>query len=158
MIRTGFHWKILLFIFGAYVVSGAIDILHPQSFLYIYYHTLIAFHPRYWVTYLLAIGMVVMNILSLISFFLFVIQTPAFGPALWQKILFLRIIFDLTGHSAEIKSMQAAFQGGGVGFVSLLVLSGISIIPSYLACFYYAFRKDDLFWKRNYKHTEQQTK
>jgi len=145
MKKTGFVWKIYLCAFTLYVLGNAGDILMPTSFLYIYYHILIAFHLVYIISYMLALGQVFFNLVSLIPLFLFVFRMPFLSPRFWQWMLVLRITFDLTGHAGEVNHLISISYANREWFISRIVLTGIMIIPSYGACFQYAFRWKE-FW------------
>ncbi len=145
MKKTGFVWKIYFFVFSFIIIKNAVGILTPGSFLYLYYHTLIAFHPSYWIFYILAIIQVFFNIVGLFQLFLFVFRICLLTPRFWQWMLALRIIFDVTGHSAELKTLIAVFYNSQEIFLSAVALIALVGIPSYGACFQYAFRWGEFF-------------
>lgn len=145
MKKSGFGWKIYLCIFALYILGNAGDILLPTSFLYIYYHALMAFHPAYLIPYILALGQVFFNLVSLVPLFLFVFRIPFLSARFWQQMLVLRIIFDLTGHAGEANQLISISHADSEWFFSKILLTGIMLIPSYGACFQYAFRWKE-FW------------
>ena len=148
MKKTGLVWKIYLFVFSFIVIRNAVDTLNADSFLYLYYHTLIAFHPSYWIFNILAILQVFFNLAGLFQLFLFVFRICLVTPRFWQWMLALRIIFDVTGHSAELKTLTAILYNNHGIFLSTLVLIVLIGIPSYAACFQYAFRWQEFFQQR----------
>lgn len=145
MKKTGFVWKIYLVTFTLYVLGNAGDILLPTSFLYIYHHALMAFHPVYIIVYLLALGQVFFNLANLIPLFLFVFRIPFLSPRFWQWMLVFRIVFDLTGHSGEMRHLISISHANTEWLISKIAVTLIMIIPSYSACFQYAFRWEEFF-------------
>ena len=141
MKKTGLVWKIYLFIFSFIIIRNAFDLLTPNSFLYLYYHTLIAFHPGCWIFYILAILQTFFNLLGLVQLFLYVFRICFFTPRFWQWMIVFRIIFDVTGHNAELKTLLSIYYNSQGMFLSTLVMVVLFGIPSYAACFQYAFRK-----------------
>ena len=141
MKKTGWVWKLYLLIFSFIVIRNALDLLTPRSFLYLYYHTLIAFHSNCWISYILAMLQTFFNLLGLFQLFLFVFRIFLFTPRFWQWILACRIIFDVTGHNAELKTLLSIYHNSQGMFLSVLVMIFLLGIPSYAACFQYAFRK-----------------
>ena len=146
MKKTGVVWKIYFIVFSAYILQNAADILLPKSFLYIYYHTLMAFHTLFAIQYILALAQIFFNILNLIALFLFVFRTFFLSPQVWQWLLILRFIFDLTGHIGEFATVSAIFHAREDWFLSTIIFNFIMVIPSYAACFQYAFRWEK-YWK-----------
>ncbi len=143
MKKPGWVWKLYFLIFSAYIFFNMINLFFPEAFLYTYYHILIAFDPGYNFAYGLAVGKVIFNIISLIPFFLFVFQIRWLKSHLWQWVFALRIIFDLTGHGAEIKVFQSIAYINLQTLLSYLFIFLVLIVPSYIGCFWYAFQ-----WKR----------
>lgn len=154
MKKTGFVWKIYFCIFALYVLGNALDILMPTSFLYIYYHALMAFHPVYFIPYILALGQVFFNLVSLVPLFLFVFRIRFLSDRFWQRVLVLRIIFDLTGHAGEVNQLISISHADSEWFFSKIVLTGIMLIPSYGACFQYAFRWKEFWASKNFALTK----
>ena len=150
MKKTGLVWKIYLGVFTLYVFGNAGDILAPTSFLYIYYHTLMAFHPAYLISYLLALGQVFFNLVNFIPLFLFVFRILFLSQRFWQWTLILRIIFDLTGHAGEIQHLISISHANSEWFISRIVLGLLVILPSYGACFQYAFRWNKFWRSKNF--------
>ena len=154
MKKTGFVWKIYFCAFTLYVLGNAGDVLMPTSFLYIYYHVLMAFHPAYFIPYILALGQVFFSLVSLVPLFLFVFRIPFLSARFWQWALVLRIIFDLTGHAGEANQLISISHANSEWFISKIVLTGIMFIPSYGACFKYAFRWKEFWASKNFALTK----
>ena len=154
MKKTGLTWKVYLCVFTFYVLGNTGDILIPTSFLYIYYHALIAFHPVYLISYLLALGQIFFNLMNLIALFLFVFRILFLSPRFWQWMLILRIIFDLNGHAGEMQHLISISHANNEWFISRIVLGVLVIIPSYGACFQYAFRWKGFWRSKNFALTK----
>jgi hypothetical protein len=64
---------------------------------------------------------------------------------LWKCLFILRVIFDIAGHPYEVITVASFYHAEPkIGFLMLLL--GISpYIPSYWACWQYAFKREKLF-------------
>ncbi len=147
--KPGFFWKIYFFIYSLYTLSLVIQLMWSDSFPYLYYHTLLAFDKGYLAFYIPVLGMVVVNVISLIPLFLYVFEIPFLKPEIWQILLALRIIFDVTGHTLELKFFEAIISNADLRTIlSMITLVGCLIGPSYMACFQYAFGWEKIFQKK----------
>lgn len=140
MKKTGFVWKIYLFAYSIYLLGNIGKLLIPGAFANLYYHTLIAFHPFFLIPYDLALIQAFFNLFNLIPLFLYVFRIHFLSARFWQAILVARVIFDLTGHSVEINNAMAIYHANREWFLSTIALWLIMAIPSYGACFQYAFK------------------
>ncbi len=140
MKKPGWPWKIYFFVFSVHVLLNMLNLFFPDSLPYVYYHILMAFHPGYRTAYGLAVLQVIFNLITVIPLFLFVFQIRLLNAHLWQWIFVLRVIFDLTGHALEIKFFRSVFHADLQTFLSYLFIFLVLIVPSYIGCFWYAFR------------------
>ena len=139
--KIGLRWKIYFFLFLPIACGNALSVVYPESPLYVYYHVLISFHKDYMFFYLLNVINALVNTLCLIPLFLYVFQVSFLSKRLWQWLFVIRIIFDIIGHDYEIKFFKSLFYiNVWYGLSSLILLIALTI-PSYFACFRYAFRQ-----------------
>lgn len=139
--NPGASWKIYSFIFALLVITNLAIVLSPSSELYIYHHILMAFSRSYGFSYYLRLIAAIVNLFALIPLFMFSFRKNLLNRRLWQTILIIRIIFDITGHSYEFKSLKAILYIDLWTGLSLFILAAAFILPSYEACFRYAFSK-----------------
>ena len=138
-------WKIYLVIFSLFTLANLISILYENSYLYIYYNILITFHKSYLFSYWYAVLCNVISLISLISLYLFVFRIKFLKAVFWQWVFVFKIVFDLLGHSFEIKALKSLFYNDArLGFVSVVLMIAI-LLPSYVAAFQYAFLPQKIF-------------
>jgi len=142
---VGLRWKIYLFIFTPLALGNFVSILDGESAVYSYYHALIAFHPDYFLQYAMNVASATLNAFALIPLFLYTFRGSFLWPRFWQWFFILRIAFDLTGHAYEAKLVKSLFISHSGYAISSLLLLLLLVVPSYIACFRYAFRQDRLF-------------
>ena len=138
-------WWIYCLLFTLIAIGNTAMTLSRESPLCIYYHVLIAFHPQYIFLYFLALASAFLTLASLLPLFLFVARRPFFGAKLWQWLFVLRTAFEATGHGYEYQVLRSFYYNDPWIVVSLLTLYLSSILPSYYACFQYAFHWEKLF-------------
>ena len=145
MKKPGWPWKIHFLVFSLYTFINMWNLAGTDSFLYLYYHILMAFHQGYRVMYGLAVLKVILNLLSLVPFFLFLFQIRFLSARFWQWLFALRVFFDLFGHAAEIKFFESLLHESQHLFFSYLFVFLVLVVPSYIVCFQYAFKQRRLF-------------
>ena len=138
-------WKIYLLIFSLFILANVISIFYGDSYLYLYYNILIAFHKSYLFSYWYAIISNMLNLISLISLYLFVFRTKFLNVLFWQWVFVFRMVFDLIGHSFEFKTIRALFYNDTwIGSASIILVIAM-LLPSYLATFQFAFHQSKIF-------------
>jgi len=138
------RWKIYLFFFVPVTLGNFIGILHSESVVYAYYHVLTAFHPEYQLSYHLNIASAAISLFALIPIFLYAYRKPFLHPIVWQIFFFSRFGLDLIGHSYETQFLRSIFYTQPWIALSTAAILLAVIFPSYLACFYYAFRQEKM--------------
>ena len=141
-------WKIYCFIFALITIGNAAAMFSSDSYVYVYYHILMAFHPQYILLYALAAACCILSLISLIPLFFYAFEIPFLTQEFWKWIFVLRVSFELTGHAFEIQLLKSVYYSDVWIVVFLAGLFLASIGPSYYACFHYAFRWDRLFPSR----------
>ena|SRR3989338_930153 len=142
--QAGLSWKVYSVLFFFTASANAASIFFPESALYSYYHTLIAFNRQYFVAYYLNIASAMMIFLSLVPLLLFTFRIRFLGKRFWQWFFCGRIIFELTGHAYEAKFIKSLSYESLWLVVLSLALAAAILAPSYIANFLYAFRQNKL--------------
>lgn len=138
-------WKIYLILYSLIVLGNMVSLFYEESYLYIYYHILIAFEKSYRFYYWYAIIGSFVNLISLIGLFLFVFRTKFLHPYFWEWLFVFRIVFDLIGHSFEFQTMKSFFLTD-LQIAGLMAAFTVGLfLPSYLGTFLYAFRQHKIF-------------
>jgi hypothetical protein len=143
--RTHWAWKVYFSIFSIGALLNLILLLSGESSASQYYQILIAFRQSYLLyDYLYALNVIV-NTLSLIPFFLFVFRIRLFPPFIWQILFIARIFFFFTGHSYEWQTLRAFIRTDPLTTVIAGAVFIFFTLPSYIACFHYAFKSEKIF-------------
>jgi len=143
--KNQFWWRAYFILAATIFISNLISIFHPDSDIYVYYHTLMVFHKNFTLSYYLNIASAVLNFLSLIVLLLYIFPRPFLSARIWQIFFLLRMVFDICGHTYENKFFKSLFYTDltlGAASIALLIMI---IFPSYFATFRYAFRQDQIF-------------
>ena len=133
------------FLFFLICVSYLTSLFNPASIQYSFYQILITFNASYLIRFLLCVTSALFNAISLIPLFLFIYNKQFLAPKFWQKLLTLRLIFDLTGHLYEYYTLKSLFhyEDPSLGFYTTLLLV-IMLLPSYIIHYQYAYRLSTL--------------
>ena len=125
-------WKFYSVLFLTIVLTDAIQLLDKDSLWGVYYNTTIVFSNWFIIPYFLNILNALIACIVCLYLFNYAFDLHILSQAP-QWLFYLRLFSDCTGHSYEIKMIQAGFyQGKLLGFISLASLI-IPILPSYLA-------------------------
>lgn len=127
-------------LFVALTVRKAYNFFAPHSPNYLFFEFLYTFDPVFFGLYFLNLIQIVLNLFHALPLLLYILHIPLYRPRFWRYLLIFRLIFDITGHSYELNHLVAMYYADPL--VCLLVfLSSVSpYIPSYVACYRYAFR------------------
>ncbi len=145
-IKISFWWRIYFVLAATIFICNLLSVLYPKSVVYIYYHSLIAFHKDFALFYYLNVMSAVTSALSLLPLFYYIYRRRFLSPRLWQVLFCLRIAFDLVGHGYETNFFQSLFQNNFTVAIISLAISLLLIFPSYFACFRYAFRQHRILY------------
>lgn len=143
--RTLWAWKIYFLFYTLIILFNILILLSGESPISQYYCVLIAFKQSYSIQYYLYISKIIVEGVSLIPLFLFVIHRRAIPVTIWQILFGARIFFLFAGQSYEWNVFKAMMHGNSTTTIAALFLAVLFAIPSYIACFKYAFRQKQLF-------------
>jgi hypothetical protein len=125
-------WKFYSILFFAIVLNNALQLLNKNSLFGIYYNTTIVFSSWFIIPYFLNIlnALIACIVCIFIFGYAFDVQVLSKAP---QWLFYARLLSDCTGHSYELKMIQASFSHGELwGFIGLASLV-LPMLPSYLA-------------------------
>jgi len=132
-------WEIYFMITLSSAVLNAYHFFRPDSPIQLYYAILRSFDPVYHAAYWANAALIVLNIIHCLPLLFYIYRVDWLKPWVWRSLLILRCLFELTGHAYEFKVLGALHHNNMTMFyLALLVMFG-PIIPSYCACFQYAF-------------------
>jgi len=143
--RTHWAWKVYFSLFSIGTLLNLIILLSGESSASQYYQILAAFKHSYLLYYYLNVINVIIDILSLVPFFLFVFHIRLFRPIVWQILFQARILFFLAGHRYEWQTIRSFAYTDLLSTILAIILFVLFVFPSYIACFKYAFDQKKLF-------------
>ena len=143
-IKNRWVWEIYFVIMLAFSVKGLYNVFSPNSESFLYYFILRAFDPVFYFHYSAFVLQVFLNVIHCFPLFFFIYQIRFGHPAAWKTLLVLRSVFEVIGHTYGMNSLVALYHSRSNFFLPVAVATIIPHIPSYAACYWYAFRGSDV--------------
>ena len=138
-LKRNFFWLVYFVVFLLFIIREAVNFFFSSYPTHTYFEILLGFDAAYVMSYTLNFMQVIFSLIHLLPLILYIERIRLFSPELWRILLVFRIIFDLTGHPYEIYQLTAIYQiNPHLTFIILIQIIFI-YIPSYIACFRYAF-------------------
>ncbi len=138
-------WCSYFFVIVSFAYINAFEFFSPSQPKHLYFFILFAFNASFYISYALESFQIFFNILSCFCLALYIFRIRLFTPTFWQHVFILRCIFDLIGHSYEMNYFLAYYNTSILFFWILIGTAILTYIPSYFACFEYAFGNRVLF-------------
>lgn len=138
-------WWAYFFLLCIFILNKIYNLFLPESPNALYFSILRAFGPLFHVPFMLNLAQVSLNIIHLVPLLLFILRIRWLSVDVWQYLLIFRLLFDICGNVVETKTLIAVYHSGFWIFLLVLVQSIATYIPSYVACYLYAFRQDLVF-------------
>lgn len=136
-------WNWLFYgFFLSYINFGGLkEILDPDSAVRSYYTVLIAFNKSYLIFLLLNTLCVVINLFIplVVCFYALNIRSSLI---FWKTLFIARLLLDLTGHHYDMQFLKSAMHQKTYYFWASMAVFILPILPSYIAHYLYAFKKD----------------
>ena len=140
-------WTVYFLLILLFTVKEGYDLFAPDSQAALYYLIVRAFDSKFNFDYGAHIGRLILNIIHCLPLLLYAYRIRFLPPRFWQGLFALRCLFEISGHSYEMNSL-AALRHIGLGYlITALAIMSIPYIPSYIACYWYAFRQEKIFGK-----------
>jgi len=146
--KTKWVWEIYLFLILLFIYHKINNLLNPTSPIHLYYFILVSFNKHFLLTYFLFSSQVLLNIIHIIPLAAYTYRVKLFNPKFWQILLFMRLIFDISGHSYEVNHLVSMYHSKPWFAFIVLAQSITTYIPSYFACYTYAFRQEKIIPSR----------
>lgn len=140
--RTKWLWEIYLPFFFILAVGRAVSFFAPQTPEHLYFKILYAFNPVFYISYSLSLIQIVLTLLHGLPLALYTFRVRWLKPRLWQYLLILRVIFDLTGHPYEMNTVVSMYHTSPQLCALTILFAVLPYLPSYWACYAYAFRQE----------------
>ncbi len=145
MKKTQVVWLGYFLVLLMYVGQATYRFFVPGETTHLYFTILYAFDDIFLLNYLVNLCQITLNLIHLVPVLLYIFRMRVFNAKFWQYLLILRLMFDIFGHSFEMLSLRSLLYLNVKVFLFVLAQSVSVYIPSYIACYRYAFKRDKLF-------------
>lgn len=132
-------WETYFIILILFTLRQAYNFFMPGAPAQLYFYFLSAFEKVFLGAWAAALLQVLLNLLHLFPVAFYIYRKRFLSPVFWQYMLLLRAIFDFLGHPYEWQLIISLFHDEPSYAVLVLAQSAAFYIPSYLACYRYAF-------------------
>lgn len=139
-------WEIYFAIVLFFAVGKIAFFFDPGSPDYLYYSILRSFGPSFFNAHTAHIVHVFLNLIHCLPLLLYIYHINFLNTKFWKCLFVLRCIFEVTGSSYEINTLTAFYHSNPKLFLLILLSMIGPLIPSYFACYQYAFQSQDK-WK-----------
>lgn len=136
-------WKSYAAIYLLLVAQKLYALFSPDSPVFLYYFILRAFDPALNLVYSIYVMHILLTTIHCIPLLFYVYGIRFLNPEIWRILFILRCLFEITGHSYESNILLAVYRIGLSHFLLTAAVHIIPGIPSYVACYNYAFRNSD---------------
>ena len=125
--KNSWPWKIYTVVFTLIALSNLAFSLSSESASYRYYHILCAFDRALVLLFYLNIASTLTTTVCVLPLVSYISHKKLTPERFWRWLFFLRIFFDLSGHSYEILLCRSTFY---MDYRAGLALCGLLILPS----------------------------
>lgn len=144
-VKRDFVWYLYLAIYLYFVVNKTYHFFAPDSSQNIYYHILAAFDKSFYPVIYFSYFQIILNILSIVPLFCFMFYIHFLAPTFWEILFIMKVIFDILGHTYEINGLVGFYHTSPKICFIVLSASVLPYVPSYIAFYLYAFKRDEHF-------------
>ena len=135
-------WLFYFVVYTYLTAESIVNFYRPESTIRSYFQSLMVLNNFYVLMYTEHVMNLIFSALAIIPMYLYIFKIPFLSKRVWQIFLIARIFFATTGYMYQYNSWKALafddFKLAALNVISFLIL----LIPSYLACFRYAFDKE----------------
>jgi hypothetical protein len=132
-------WETYLAIILIFAIQKVYRLFNPGSSDFLYYAILRTFDPYFYIAYAARVTYVFLNLVHCVPLFLYIARIKFLNQNLWKCLFILRCIFELAGQSYEANTFIALSHSSPKLLLFLIVYTFGPAIPSYCACYQYAF-------------------
>jgi len=117
----------------------------PGSSEHLYYAMLRAFDPGLFMAYNAHVFYILLNALHCIPLLLFIHRIRFLNANFWKFLFVLRCLFEVAGQNYQVNAVKALLHANSEMLILFIAIMTVPLIPSYVACYLYAFRQDKVF-------------
>ena len=137
-------WKIYFLVYSSVILLSSLGFFQASSSIHLYFNIIQAFDNVFLTSYIFWGLQIFFNLLHLVPLFLFAFRKSFLSAPLWQTLLLFRVFFDITGHSYELNQILSLYYANPKTAIYVTLLICAMHIPSYTACYLYAFHRDEV--------------
>jgi len=136
-------WEVYFAMVLIFAIQEIYIFFNPDSSDYLYYSILKSFNPALFNAYTMHMIHVFINLIHCIPLLLYIHHIHFLNSMFWKCLFILRCIFEVFGSSYEVNTLTALYHSSPkLSLLAIIFLVG-PLIPSYFACFQYAFQSQD---------------
>ena len=136
-------WDAYLVIILTVTLRDFYALLTPQSESFFYYFILRSFNPVFYLHYSAYVIHVFLSAAHCLPLFLFIYRVRWGNTEMWKLLFVLRCVFEVIGHSYDMNVLAALYYSNNKFIWLAVSFMIVPYIPSYIACFWFAFRSND---------------
>jgi len=136
-------WEIYFTIVLSFAILKIYRFFNPGSSDYLYYSILNSFDSNFLNAYKAHMVYVFLNLIHCIPLLLYIHRINFLNTKFWKCLFILRFMFEVIGNSYEANLLTASYRSSFNLFLLELVFIIGPLIPSYFACYQYAFQSQD---------------
>lgn len=137
-------WEIYLMLIILLIGSKAYFLLTPGSQDQLYYYVLRTMDPEFLFVYYARVIYIILNAIHCLPLFLYIHRIRFLSAGTWKFLFLSRCLFDIVGQNFEINTIYA-YSHTNMKLLFLLVIGTVfPQIPSYVACYRYAFWREKM--------------
>jgi len=138
--KVNLFWLTYFYFFFIFSIAQASAFLGVDSPSQFYYAVLYSFNDIFALEYFFNVTQILLNMVHLVPLYLFIYKKWTSNQELLKFLLFFRILFDIVGHAWETNFLAGIYQLNPYLCWTLLAGFGLLYLPSYYACYVYAFK------------------
>jgi hypothetical protein len=138
-------WEAYFVVIFIFAIRKVYALVIPSSEDFLYYFILRSFNPIFYIVYTAHVIHVLLGLIHCLPLLLYIHNIRFLNPEVWRYLFVLRCIFEIIGHSYQLNNLTALFYSNPTLLASVLIVSLLTYIPSYIACYWYAFRQEKIF-------------
>ena len=139
--KANLLWVAYFYFFFIYSIAQASAFFGLDSPSQFYYAVLYSFNNIFAFDYSLNVMQILLNLFHLAPLYFFIYKKWTNNQELFKFLFAFRLLFEVIGHSWEMNFLAGIYQLKPISFYILMAGFALLYLPSYYACYVYAFKK-----------------
>jgi hypothetical protein len=143
--RIQWLWTTYCVLIVVFVFKETYFLFAADSEIALYYLILRAFDPSFYLAYSAHLLRLLLTLIHCVPLMLYVYRVRFLPAVFWQFLFIARCLFEIIGNTYEITGLLAySHQHPELVWIGPVFLV-LPYIPSYVVCYVYAFRQEQVF-------------